>query len=112
MVSRRRVDAVRSRLISGTSSRDRPGEFSDKEREAGALDLDLAAVALGDRLHDGQAEAGALAVGARAAVEALEDALRVRRAGTLVGDGQAGPAVAGADGHGDLARAVLARVGH
>ena len=46
-----------------------------RDREGRAVDRDAAAVALGDRLDDRQAEAGALALGVGAAGEALEDAL-------------------------------------
>jgi hypothetical protein len=48
---------------------------------AGIVDRDLGAVLLGDLLHDRQAQAGAVDVGAQRAVEGPEDQLALRPAG-------------------------------
>src|SRR3954465_6659065 len=84
-MARFRGDAVRSRLIALPVLR----AFSDKsliavgqpQREAGSVDGHGSAVALGDRLHDGQTEAGT-----RFALtpEALERALGVAGTGAFV----------------------------
>src|SRR6187401_85600 len=88
-------DAVRSRLIALPVLR----AFSDKslievERETRALDGHGTAVALGDRLDDREAEAGA---GLTLAPETLERALGIARARALVGDADG----ASVDGDGD-----------
>src|SRR5688572_8294217 len=121
------VRASARRRSSGTASRNASTSLSvgsvfsedvgrayrgEVDREARAVDGDAALMALGDRAHDGEAEAGAGGVRTGAAPEALERVLGLLggEAGALVGDGEAGAVPLAPGCHRDPALAVVARV--
>src|SRR3954451_10976780 len=79
-------------------------EVFENERKARAVALETAAVALGDRFDDREAQSGA------GAVEALEDPLGLGRARPFVGDADERVFAVAADGDRHPALAVLVRV--